>query len=118
LYGLPAGVDFRFFMGLMLTQVCIGLHELILHFGSDATVTVEGDLGVRAPAHPEQIVSDYRQAAADVASLLGRTVADVEPQDDGTLSLDFAGGWRLNFYDSSAHYESYQIQHGTDYYVV
>jgi len=118
LYGLPADVDFRFFVDLVLTQVCMGLHELIVHFGTDATVTAEGDVGVRVAADPERIFSDYRQAVADVASFLSRTVVAVEPRADGTLTLSFGDNGQLSFYDSSPHYESYQIRHGPDYYVV
>lgn len=115
--GLPADVDFRFFAGLALTQVCIGLHELILNFGSEATVTVEGDLSVQVGS-PERIVRDYRRAAGSVASLLSHSVTDVDSRPDGTLTLNFAGDERLSFHDSSTHYESYHIRHGSDFYVV
>jgi hypothetical protein len=118
LHGFPADADFRFFVGQALTQVCIGMHEMILRFSDDVTVTVEGDLGVGVAVGAERIFSDYRKAAADVASFLSRAVADVEPQADGTLSLKFGGGGRLNFYDSSSHYESYQIQYQAKFYIV
>jgi hypothetical protein len=79
LYGLPAGIDFRFFIGLEVTQVCIGVHELILRFSDDVTVAVEGDLGIWVAPTPQRVSADYRELAANAASLLSRKVTEVRP---------------------------------------
>ena len=107
-----------FFVGLVLAQVCIGRHQVILHFDQDATVSVEGDLGIRAPNAIERVVEDHRAAAVDLAWLVADVVDAVKPEAEGTLRLYFASGSVLSFYDSSKHYESFQVSHGTDLYVV
>ena len=48
--------------------------------------------------------------SSDVSKAKGRT--------DGTLRLSFSRGGVLEIYDDSKQYESYQIQHGKDLYVV
>jgi hypothetical protein len=124
MYGLPIDEDFKFFLGLEVAQVCIGRHDMILHFDDavpvdDAvTVTVEGDLGVRAVGGSERIFGDYREAAADTVKIIGLSVIRVEKGEEGDLSLHFAGGAALTFYDSVEHYESYQIQRGEKIYVI
>jgi Family of unknown function (DUF6188) len=118
LYGLPAGVDFRFFIDLEVTQVCIGVHELILRFSDEVTVTVEGDLGIRVAATPQRVSGNYRELAADAASLLAQKVTDVRSATSGTLILDFGESAQISLYDSSSHYESYNILHGSKLYVI
>lgn len=119
MYGLPVGVDFSFFVGLDITQICIGAHELILHFSDDVTtVTIEGDLGVWLAGNRQRVSGDYIEMAADAASLLTRTVTEARPETDGTLTLAFGNSAQISFYDSSPHYESYQILHGSKLYVI
>jgi hypothetical protein len=118
LYGLPAGVDFRFFIGLEVTQVCIGVHELIFRFSDDVTVTVEGDLGIWVAETPQRVSGDYRELAANAASLLARKVTEIRSETNGTLILDFGESAQISLYDSSLHYESYNILHGSKLYVI
>ena len=113
MYGLPAGENFAFLVGLALDQVCIGRHEMILNFEADTSINVEGNLGVESPEGRELVQDDLRQAVADVALLLAKRVTNVIPRPEGTLTLTFDSGSRLNIYDSSERYESYQIRHGS-----
>lgn len=118
MYGLPPGQDFTFFVGQVLLQVCFGRHEMILNFDTDTSITVEGNMGIEDTDGRERVISDLRQAAEDVVSLVEQSVTNAEPQPNGTLSLTFGGGRLLNIYDSSTHYESYQVRHGSDLIVV
>jgi Family of unknown function (DUF6188) len=118
MYGLPSEESFGFFVGLILLQACFGRHEIILKFDADTAITIEGDLGILEPDGSERLVSDPRQAAGVIVSFITQSVTQVEPNSDGTLVLAFGSGWSLKVYDSSEHYESYQIKHGAKLYVI
>jgi len=42
MFGLPSDFDASFLEGAMVLQVCIGLHEVILNFDGDISITIEG----------------------------------------------------------------------------
>jgi hypothetical protein len=76
-YGLPLEQDFTFFVGLVLLQVCFGRHELILNFDGDTSITIEGNLGLQEVTGRERVVSDLRQAAEGIISLVAQPVKSV-----------------------------------------
>jgi hypothetical protein len=82
------------------------------------TITVEGDVGIRVAATPQRISGDYRELAVNAASLLGQKVTEVRSETSGTLILDFGESAQIILYDSSPHYESYNILHGSKLYVI
>lgn len=117
MYGLPAGVDFRFFVHCILTQVCVGAHEVILRFGDELAAIVEGKLGIQLGDAPERVYEDLRLVAVELIQLIEVPVVDVIPEPD-LLTLVFGNGCHVRIYDSEAHYESFQIRYGDTLYVV
>lgn len=116
MFGLPDGLDVNFFLGAVLTQVCIGSNEVIVRFDRDIDVTIEGDVeigderGKKMYGRPP----DYGRATVP---FLQEAVTRVDVSSGGTLTLQLQSG-SIAIIDSHAHYESYQIRHGHDLYVV
>jgi hypothetical protein len=118
MYGLSADVDLSFFIDVSLIQICLGSHQIAFNFDEDVSITVEGDMGIRIPPAGERVVGDFREVIYDLAMLIERSVIRVASQPGGTLVLSFDNGWLLKIYDSSQHYESYQIRHGSEMFIV
>jgi Family of unknown function (DUF6188) len=118
MYGLSAEHDLSFLMGSTLLQVCIGENEAILRFNNEISITIESKFLVQDSSGLKTTFDDARSAAGPLVKLLSDTITKVLGQRDGTLRLCFTRGDILEIYDSFESYESYQIQHGTDVYVV
>lgn len=115
-FGLPKDFDGSFFVGRSLLQVCIGLHEVIFKFDEDVEVTVESEFKVAAGGDGKVFTSPIEGGRASLV-LLQEAVLQVRGVQDGTLTLTFPSGV-LELYDTSPHYESYQIRDGDQHYVV
>ena len=118
MYGLPDDIDLSFLEGATLLQVCLGENEVILRFDPDLSITIESTFRARTPARQEALFRDPRSAAAVLVELISDVITKAQGRTDGTLRLSFSRGGVLEIYDDSKQYESYQIQHGEDLYVV
>jgi len=108
MYGLDKTVDLAFLVGKQLTQVCIGLYQLILNFEDGISISVEGvfeydgttgSAGDGGPHH----------AACSLLDAIGKEPEEVQVIDGGTLVLKFRNGGDLRLVDSNEATESYQI---------
>jgi hypothetical protein len=118
MYGLPDDLDLTFLEGISLLQVCVGANEVILNFDRSVSITIESTFRIRTVSGQDDVYEDPRSASAALVGLISDSVARVSAETSGTLRLAFAGGGVLEIYDSSSQYESYQIRHGQQQYVV
>jgi hypothetical protein len=118
MYGLPKDVNLAFFNGKTLLQACFGLHDLILNFDGDVSLTVTSSVGCMALDESIRQYDDFRQIAPVVVALLNQTILSAEGDEAGTLTLKFDGGEMLAIYDDSKEYESYTIKNGEQMIVV
>jgi hypothetical protein len=118
MYGLPSNTDLSFLVGKTLQQVCIGLHEIILNFDDPLSITIMSPIACTLAGAKYQKYEDYRNAASVVVTFLQDVVASAKGDQDGTLTLEFGGGGRLDVYDDSKQYESYIIKNGDKLIVV
>lgn len=117
MYGLPLDFDAGFLVGRTLEQVRIGTFQVSLvfddalwfHFETDVTVTRGAD---------EVGLSDASDAGKAMVDFLGRSVERASGTVDGTITLEFDNCDRIKIHDSSERYESYQIKHGENFFVV
>lgn len=116
MYGLASTTDFSFLVGATLIQVCFGENELILRFDSGTSILIEGDFRVGTTEQVEY--SSPAPAASPITALLGEQVREYRISDDSELELEFANGIRVTLADSSREYESYQVTHGGDTWVI
>ncbi len=124
MYGLPVGETFRFFVGLTLSSFSLSRHQINLIFANSlvvsesTTISIEGRLGVQLGGQEERTFDELPRAAYLLAELLDRAVIDVTTDKLGTLALSLDAESILRVYDSSEHYESYQIHHRERTFVV
>ena len=109
MYGLPKDSDLSFLLGKELIQICLGLHERMLHFYEDITITLECEVKV------SNLKDDGGEACAscpgdaELLKILGSRITGVTNKGGGELALTFSNGSILMMFDSNSDYESYQI---------
>ncbi len=115
MYKLPPGEDFSFLVGKEVSQLCIGLYDVQLHFLKDSPISIGVDPGpVRSfdhrTSHPRSsAVGRMPAAAATLVSLLGTKIQRVVVEDTVTLAIYFDNNEELRIFDSSDCYESFTI---------
>lgn len=119
MYGLPKEMNLDFLVGQTLTQVCVGLHDLVLNFHGEVSITVMSRICLNDP-HRRAVreYKDFRDSVNDLISILNRTIAVAKGSCDGTLDLEFESGEMLSVYDDSKEYESYIIRNSENVIVV
>lgn len=110
MYKLPPDISLSFLAERTLIQVCIGMHELILHFDNDISITVCSSIGLEGQSGQITEYVDFRQAAMPLCSLIGEAITSAQNAGNGVLALQF-NGKSLHFYDDSDDYESYIIEY-------
>ena len=116
MYGVPASLDLRPFLGANLQRVDLGLHVITFHFAMEPVgrLTVEGDWELVAP---DGSVLDRRQEPAErdchrLHRIIGRDVVRYEVAAPLSFSFTFDSGHVLRVYDRSSQYESFQLEPG------
>jgi hypothetical protein len=116
--GVPSQIDPKLFIGATLTQVCTGLHEVILHFDNGTAITIECDVTGRI-ADSIDTFSESTSFGKWVVAALGRKIRSIEPKNSKSLLLTFDGDFSMEIHDSNApHYESFTVQNGKTVIVV
>ena len=110
MYGLPKNINFDFFLEKTLLQICIGAHDLIFNFDGNVSITIASSIGFSCSNSKLQKTNDFCQIASTIAVLINHTIASVEGDEAGTLTLKFDSGEIITIYDDSKEYESYTIK--------
>ena len=122
MYGVPADLDLRRFVGARLDE--IGLGEFIVQFRFQAADTVgqQGSLllGVEgkwvlldnAGTVIDESQSNAGREAYRLHRLLGQSVVTAEVDSPESIVLRFGSGYELRVFDDSQQYESFSIQPG------
>lgn len=108
MYGLPANADLRFLLGKELQQVCVGQHEIILHFFPEASITIQSDFEVIPNARG---AGDDKRLSDVIAlvKLIGGKIKNVECAGPNTLVVGFSSNVKLLLHDNDPNYESFVI---------
>ena len=107
--GLPKDTDTTFLLGKELIQVCVGLHEKILHFHEDISITLECEFDVVNANDDGDSACPSCPDGAKLLKILGSQITGVTNQGGGELAIAFSNGSILMIFDGNSHYESYQI---------
>ena len=112
-YGVPADLDLRPFVGKALAQVCLGAHEVQFRFDPEV-IAIEGkwELYDAAGAIVDHALPHEEREAFRAGRLVGIAVVDTEVCPPAWFALTFADGSALRVYDDSAEHESFSIQPG------
>jgi hypothetical protein len=115
--GLSSTTDLNFLIGRELLQVSFGLHQTILSFDSDTSISIECKFRLVLKGQPRKATNDTR-SAGEFSKLLGCVIANAVNKGTGELGIEFSDGSFLELFDSNAGFESYQIAHGKNVIVV
>ena len=118
MHRLPPDIDLTFLREKPLFQVCIGQNEMILNFDESVSITVTSRIGITGRLEKFDTYEDFTKAAPAVLALLHDVVTAAEGDTDGTLTLTFRSGIKLEFFDTTERYESYLVKHGDKVIVV
>ena len=118
MYGLPADTDLSFLEGALLTQVCAGENEVILHFDRSISITIEGAIRAVEPDGAVLCLEEPRAIASSVLPFLGSSIVETSVLPPGTLRVRWSSESVLEVLDSSDEYESYSIKAGDTLIVV
>ena len=117
MYGFPSDIDLSFFQEKTLSQVCIGITDLILNFDDHVAITITSRIGWSDSNDKHDTYENFGNSAV-VVNLLGKKVISARGDANGTLSLLFGNGISFYIYDDSEQYESYVIKNGDKLIVV
>jgi hypothetical protein len=117
MYGIKATTDLSFLKGKTLCQVCFGPYDLQLNFAEGTRISVESTVGYGAAdgTYAKRVIgkgpgmSEVLEDTGFLLRLLMKEVADVHWTAEGTMTLTFTGGSRLQLYDDSQQFESYNV---------
>jgi hypothetical protein len=109
MYGLDKSVDISFLTDRVLIQLCLGKHDVILHFDSDVTISVQGAITVFNSQ--EWLSRDGMESKwlYSLFELLDMRVVESINCGSGEVELVFDRGRKIRLVDNDRHYESYQI---------
>ena len=114
MYGLSPETDLSPLNGCTLTFVGFGRYQVQLAFSGDAQcrISIEGNYVVTPLGLESAAFSDAVAGAGALLPLLGHTVVLASVPTDGTVRVGFDAGTVVEVLDSSAQYESYQVNLG------
>jgi len=112
MHGIPANLDLRFLVGQVLTQVCLGEHQVILRFGDTISIYIGSGISHRTQRDETTKTTNYGLIAPTLAALLGSTIVRAARESDTVLSIAFSNGETLELHDDSKEYESIVITAG------
>jgi hypothetical protein len=105
MYGLPSNFPYHKLAGAMLIQVCIGEHQLQLHFDSGLSISVGSTLRLNGVSDE---FSDFPEVASSICKFLSDTISLAEAPSGKVLRLIFSRG-SIEILDDSERYESFQV---------
>lgn len=103
MYGLPVDTDLSFFHGAMLSQLCVGENEVIMHFGDSLSVLIASTIDVERDDDQREL-DDPRSQARSLLDLLGQSVSSASVLPGGTTQLIWSDGTALRMRDSWSEY--------------
>jgi hypothetical protein len=115
MHGVPATLDLRPFEGDYLTQICLGQHDLQLHFCAGGHISIWGHWELREA--DGRVLDQAVENPADrecykIHVLLTATVIDSQIDPPRSFTLFFGNGVSFTIFDDSDCYESFSIQPG------
>jgi hypothetical protein len=101
--------DWSLLRAKQLTQICIGLHDLQLHFTDDVSLSIESSIEHRNPDKQPDAGRDLPQQATTLISLLGATVERVIAEEGVALVIQFSNAEMLRVFVRNDGYESFNL---------
>lgn len=97
---LPPDIDLSFLVGATLIQVCVGDTEVILNLYPEAEVTAASTVRIGGGRGPGVVFESSKLAGLALLDLLGDSVSAASGAADGTLTLQWSSGRRVEICDT------------------
>lgn len=111
--------DLDFLVNKELIQTCFGLHQLILNFTEDTSISIEHKLIYANKSGRSFTWLPGERNDVPLQLLLDHKITAVQTSPDQSFNFPFDNGDTLIVEAAkNTGFESYQITHGTKYYVV
>jgi hypothetical protein len=107
MYGLPKNFDASSFIGKTLEVLVVGQWQLTLRFSENCTINIEGQIAINS-----EMPTDLPDSLSTAYPLINQTIQSAFATEDGTLTLAFENGTKLQILDSEKNFESYNISFG------
>jgi len=112
MYGVSPDLDLSFLHGAQLIQICLGQHQVQLHFHPIGSVSVEGKWILydadRCPISESSDLANWRPI--QLHRVLGQHIQNTRLSPPDSLTLSFDNGEELQVFDSCRDHESIQIE--------
>jgi hypothetical protein len=118
MYRLPKDINLSFLQSRELVQICFGKYQVQFNFDKDVRIFVQNTFSYVDATGSVFEMKTAASAAVLVDRLIGKTVIDINPTEDGTLHIAFNTGEKLSFFDDDSAYECYEIRNGGETIVV
>jgi hypothetical protein len=115
MYKIDKSVNFNPLVGNEVTQVRIGISEVILRFVNDGlsiTILSQYNLGENKSILFNTIANNPDQSK-NLVCLLGKTIESINVVESNILAINFSGNYYLELIDDSEEYESFTINSKT-----
>lgn len=109
MYGLPANMDWNFLVGRELIQMCVGIHQVLLRFDGDVSVSIECVFEHSFPGAKTHSCTNLAHRAKSLVTLLGTRVERVDGKSHEALVLSFSNHETLQIHDSNEMHESFLV---------
>jgi hypothetical protein len=115
MYGVPSDHPlYTKLLGSRLIQVCVGEHDLQLHFQDTQSpaihnVSVTCPVGFSVAGSEPILIEQYPTEAAALLRLLGGSIARCEAIDSHTLGVWFGDGSSVTLHEDATNYECFTI---------
>ncbi len=112
MFGVPSNLDLKHLIGVECTQICLGLHQVQVHFTKAVSLSIEGRWELRDSNGEilDQGKNLKQQECMLLHVIVGRTVVDTRIAAAKSITIVFDNRLVLEVFDSSHEFESFQIQ--------
>ena len=112
MHGIPSDLPLDRFLDHDLIQVCIGEHQIQLHFHPSGTISIEGhwELHDQSGALVDSAQEHRERESYRIHRLLSTSVVQFSIAAPRSFTLFFASGLALTVFDDSEQYETVSLE--------
>lgn len=109
MYRMGEGFDASFLIGQELTQVAIGVNDVVFRFDEGFSILATTDFDVRINGVSSSWIAGSPDSASGVLGLVGQTISAVRVVSEVLLRITFANSSCVDLKDDSEQFESFTI---------
>jgi hypothetical protein len=112
MYKLDSSTDLSPLIGKELIQVCIGLHQVILRFIGELSITIQCLYFFSKEGDTLEGSGEDPSISKNLVFLLGHSIESAQIQGDNKMTINFSNSSCLTLVNDSEVYESFIVTDG------